>query len=117
MIPWIQNYIGIKYTDNFNCWDFIRFLFKEYHDFDVGKIEDQTVNIFDGDWFSVRNKQYREFDIILFRTANQKHVGLIINDRLFIHNDETIGHVCIESYEANKWKNRICKIYRHRRLM
>jgi cell wall-associated NlpC family hydrolase len=69
------------------------------------------------EWAEVDAKDRREFDVILLRIKGLPwHVGVVLNQRQFIHIDPSRG-VCVESFNSIHWKNRILGYFRHTILL
>lgn len=61
-------------------------------------------------WEKIKNP--KPFDVVLFRFGeSQTHVGLVIDEKRFIHCEKKINTV-VETLDCMKWKKRIEGVYR-----
>ena len=134
-MSWANKYVGLIFKPDgrdrsgVDCYGLICLVYKELHDINLNpftgifiKQDPETLlkiaEVMDKDrdnW--LQGDKPQEFDMIQLRTGRHAfHVGIMINDKQFLHIEHGIDSV-IENIDNPLWANRIDWIYRHPCLM
>jgi len=127
---WANKYIGIPYELNgrdknkCDCYGLVRLIYKEVFGINLpsysneytieSKNKDLTEIYNDNkvDWIEVTVPQAGDV-VYLVIGGYPKHVGVVVGDKLFIHNLCLGGSSSLADYSSKKWKQRVIGFYRY----
>lgn len=132
MKSWIKNYVGLPYENKgrgengYDCWGLVRLIYKEIFLIDMPSYIDSYKNTDDStsigplvtekrdSWNVISFGLEKIGDIIIIRMMGQPmHMGLVLEENLFLHIEKGINSV-VENYKTPKWSKRVIGFYRHR---
>jgi hypothetical protein len=121
---WAINYIGKKWTPEFNCWEFAKLILEKEKGFDVSTALDAIANPLSigevGLAISIGLSQWQkveipeEFDIcIMGKKDIVNHIGICINQRSIIHSNKGMLSCCADILLDLKGKYKTIEFYRY----
>lgn len=108
-IPWAKGGHDFKGCD---CWGLFRLFFKTEYGIELPDLSSGDAMY--GAWSKVGSPMMG--DLLLFRTVTGPHVGIALNRIEMLHVTDECTTSRIENFKGLAWKNRLRRIYRHRRL-
>lgn len=130
MIEWAKKYVGIPYKLNkrnmeeCDCYGLLWLIYKNEYDislpifddeYDENSTREDVLKIFVENierWKEI--KDVKVGDAVYFRVGGlEKHVGVMVSSKMFIHNFKEGGSVAISDLSNVRWKNRIVGFYRY----
>ena len=117
---------GGRSWEGVDCWGLAVVLYKEelgielpsmdHVDWNSGaKVCNAMAEESSRDWIEVERNERRKFDVVSLRIRTTPwHVGILIDDKRFIHADANPGRgVVVERLDGMHWKSRIVGYFRH----
>ncbi len=115
-----EKYLSLKWTEEFNCWAFIRHITKEEFGWDIpdfwksGISSDEAIISASESpqWQKVEEPKEGIFIILSHGQQGNDHIGMMIDEFDFIHNRAGIG-VVIEPLERWRKRSRVKGLWKY----
>lgn len=136
-MSWARKYVGLPFSETFNCWSLCRRVLLEECGIDIdpfagiGSHESPRIQaviaeqIARDDWIRVGKAEVRQFDIALMRVVRRlmgrdtaetlSHIGIITPDRRVLHVEHATNS-CAPRLSSSTIDWRLHSFYRHRSL-
>lgn len=128
MVEWADKYVGIPYLmhgsnfDGCDCYGLVKLIYKNEFNINLPDYSSNyTPNSDDDEIIDIYKKEvtkWRQVDkpkigsvVYLMVLGQPKHVGVVINEKQFLHNINEKSSSSIGDFKSNKWKRRVIGFY------